>query len=188
MPKVSTVDLNWIWQDIDLATALRTKIASSVEVSDGQHWKWKGPPHANGHGRVTVPRHGTHYVHRVAYIVFVGPIPQDMVVEHKCDIPMCVNPDHLQLGTIRSNSADLAAKGLSGAQLHPESYEGKRRRGPRVPEQKRKIILNDYLTTNMSQREIALKHGVSSSFVNKLVIAHADHRGHSHGIQVSQTS
>lgn len=50
-------------------------------------------------------------VHRVVYETFVGPIPAGMVVMHRCDQPLCGNPDHLMLGTYADNSGDAKRKG-----------------------------------------------------------------------------
>lgn len=42
-------------------------------------------------------------MHRLSYELFVGPIPDELVIDHKCYNPPCVNPDHLQVVTFRDN-------------------------------------------------------------------------------------
>jgi len=36
---------------------------------------------------------------------------QDLIVMHTCDNTVCVNPDHLRVGTIRDNMQDMISKG-----------------------------------------------------------------------------
>lgn len=57
--------------------------------------------------------------HRWAYRIFKGPIPEDLVVRHDCDVPNCVNPDHLRLGTQSDNILDCVARGR-----HPRNRGG----------------------------------------------------------------
>ena len=49
--------------------------------------------------------------HRAAYKEWVCPIPEGMVVRHKCDNPPCINPKHLELGTVQDNVNDREERG-----------------------------------------------------------------------------
>lgn len=77
-------------------------------------WLWRGAPNGpEGYGRVRVAGR-IQYVHRVAWSMARGPIPPDLCVCHRCDTPLCVNPAHLFLGTVRDNNLDRIAKGRRG--------------------------------------------------------------------------
>lgn len=78
---------------------------------------WLRGTNAKGYGRT---RRGL--AHRLVWEEAHGPIPPGLVVMHRCDVPGCVNLDHLRLGTVADNVADMIAKGrarkVSGA-AHP---------------------------------------------------------------------
>jgi len=47
--------------------------------------------------------------HRLAWELKYGPIPDGMILRHRCNVKSCVNPDHLVFGTGTENAADLKA-------------------------------------------------------------------------------
>jgi hypothetical protein len=70
-------------------------------------WIWQGSPYRQtGYGRF-----GNKLAHRLSYEKHKGDIPDGMIVCHRCDTPLCINPDHLFLGTMRDNSLDMSSKG-----------------------------------------------------------------------------
>jgi hypothetical protein len=85
-------------------------------------WIWKGSI-ANNYGRVRDtegrfgPKHTQIRPHRVAWMLATGTVlphhngSKGVVVMHKCDNALCVNPDHLELGTGKENIQDCIKRG-----------------------------------------------------------------------------
>ena len=75
-------------------------------------WEWRGAVNNRGYGEVGEGgRHcKTLLAHRVAWSLANGPIPDDMIVRHRCDNPICVRPSHLELGTQADNQRDKAVR------------------------------------------------------------------------------
>ncbi len=72
--------------------------------------EWTGPLSQSGYG--TFRSNGQPAAtHRAAYELANGPIPEGLLICHKCDNPPCFRPDHLFVGTNADNAADRVAKG-----------------------------------------------------------------------------
>lgn len=73
-------------------------------------WGWNGTV-LGGYG-VIQKMNQTKGAHRVSYEIHYGPIPEKMIVMHKCDNKICTNPEHLELGTTRQNIQAAHHRGL----------------------------------------------------------------------------
>lgn len=83
-------------------------------------------------GTVSFREIGETYAHRVAWVLLRGRIPAGMVLCHTCDNPLCVNPEHLWIGTQKDNLADMTCKGrraMLWGQSNPNWKTGEYARG-----------------------------------------------------------
>lgn len=79
----------------------------------GECWLWTGWKQREGYGRVStggITSSGTKLVHRIAYELEVGPVPEGLHLDHLCRTPACVKPEHLEPVT----AAENARRGLHG--------------------------------------------------------------------------
>ena len=74
-----------------------------------QCWNWTRSVNNVGYGMVRIDDRMM-LAHRVQAI-WQGWNIQDLIVMHTCDNTVCVNPDHLRVGTIRDNMQDMISKG-----------------------------------------------------------------------------
>ncbi len=72
--------------------------------------EWMGTLKNNGYGQFKKLNKKWFHAHRLSYELFIGQIPEDICVLHKCDNRKCVNPEHLWLGTKKDNTQDMIKK------------------------------------------------------------------------------
>lgn len=142
-------------------TPLKVRFESKFRVTPGC-WIWVAAQRsANcnyGVMRLAPGCGGSRFAHRISYELYVGPIPDGMIVCHKCDNPRCVNPDHLFVGTHADNALDREAKGRGN------QPRGEASNGVKITEIDVLKIRSDART----QRKIALDYGLSQAAICKI--------------------
>lgn len=131
--------------------------AYCAPVPESGCWLWMGPArNRKGYGAIDV--HGVRLqAHRLSYVLHKGPVPKHKLVCHKCDTPLCVNPDHLFLGTNADNMRDAMAKG----RLHiPEA-------SVRVALDAEQLKALRHDAETMSQRALCAKYGIGKGTVHR---------------------
>lgn len=73
-------------------------------------WLYTGPQDDRGRGLLWIGPRRPIKAHQAAYFVYKGEITKGLCVCHTCDVPICVNPDHLWPGTQQDNLADMRSK------------------------------------------------------------------------------
>ena len=95
--------------------AVAERFWAKVDVQDfWSCWEWTAAK-MYGYGRFSVQRGlSSRKAHRVAYWLTHGEWPN--VCRHKCDNPGCVNPLHLEDGTLADNNRDMAERNRAANQ------------------------------------------------------------------------
>ena len=88
----------------------KDRFLKRVSSSEGC-WHWTGSLDQNGYGQFRNAKGIRELVHRASWRLFTGTEAGKLCVLHKCDVPRCVNPEHLFLGTQRDNIKDMHSKG-----------------------------------------------------------------------------
>jgi hypothetical protein len=123
-------------------------------------WEWTGRISKWGYGLWYVRNGGNRpnkLAHRFAYELAKGPIPKGLCVCHSCDNRLCVNPDHLWLGTLEENNHDRDAKGRTNRPIG-ENH-------PRAKLDLRKVRMIRRLRGKVTQSRLAKHFGVSPSTI-----------------------
>lgn len=118
---------------------MKQRILEKHYVDDNGCWIWTGRYHRSKKELLqgkknygTIEIYDSSYkgkkrkirAHRASYEAFHGLIPAGLYVCHSCDVPLCVNPEHLWLGTAKDNSEDMIKKGRS-LKGRPSPLKGK---------------------------------------------------------------
>lgn len=128
-------------------------------------WLWDGVTNDRGYGVTERRSYGEAKAHRAAWRLFIGPMDRGICVLHKCDVPSCVNPDHLFLGTRLENSKDMVRKGRSlKGRKKPPTVKGSKLTIDQVSE-----IKKDRLISGEKMKSIGVRYGVTEATISRIL-------------------
>ncbi len=120
-------------------------------------WLWVGALNKDGYGNF-----GSKLAHRVSWEIHYGKIPIGLCVLHRCDVPNCVNPQHLFLGTHSDNMQDMFKKG----RCNRKGEHNSRAILNKKIVQKIRLFFNN---KKYNQRQLAEKYGVCKSTISAII-------------------
>jgi hypothetical protein len=150
--------------------------------------EWKDCLNAKGYG-IIAQNGKARLAHRVSYQLTRGNI-SNLCVCHTCDNPVCVNPNHLFLGTRADNNKDMINKGRqcrgmakslimknvaargnkNGSRTHPEKIvKGERHPRAKLTTQDVLEILDLHSSLIYKQKELVVLYCISPAVISQIV-------------------
>lgn len=87
---------------------LPTHLQARIMLNPGGCWLWAGELNRNGYGTFVVrPVPGQRkrkMAHIEVYVALKGEYDRSLLLDHKCRVRCCCNPDHLEPVTVRVNT------------------------------------------------------------------------------------
>lgn len=142
----------------------------------GQCWNWTGFKGKSGYGSFRFNKR-TSTPHRFSWRLFTGDLPRDLFVLHRCDNRICVNPEHLFIGTHQDNMDDMKRKKRSASEtnvskINPELRQGESNGRAKLSEKEVRLILKIWDSSDIRyglQSKLALQFGVNQPQIERIV-------------------
>src|SRR5690606_27753652 len=90
------------------------------------------------------------------------PIPDGLIVRHKCDNPPCINPEHLDLGTHKDNSDDMISRGR-------DRSRGSRSPRSKLTDEEAVALVEEYKRGILDQKMLAESYGIAQSTAGRII-------------------
>lgn len=133
------------------------RLWAHIDRSGSGCWPCDLAPDAKGYCRLGV-KYKKFLAHRLAWISKNGPIPDDVLVLHRCDNPACCRPSHLFLGSYQDNVDDMIAKCRMRILIGEERFNAKL-------SEKMVRAIRKAKSIGITDRELAKKYSVSEDTI-----------------------
>ena len=125
-----------------------------VDIVDGQCWDWLGSIDADGYGWFSC-KGKTIMSHRYSAILKYAEI-DGMMVRHTCDRRICVNPEHLILGTAQDNSNDMKERGRQAG--------GEKQHQANLTDEQAREVLSKYATAKTEGKTYGVLERIAKEY------------------------
>jgi hypothetical protein len=151
---------------------------SKVRLVVNTCWEWQASIDGkSGYGKFRLSEGGWDRAHRVSWRLLRGVIPRGLCVLHTCDNRLCVNPDHLYLGTKKDNAQDRERRGRSnhavgarhGRHTHPGQTKGSKNGRAKLNERAVHELLQKHFKQGRTKAELAREYNLSKTTVGRIV-------------------
>lgn len=129
-----------------------------IKGAENECWLWKASITKWGYGQLNWKRK-VYRAHRLSYEFYKGEIAEGLFVCHRCDNRLCINPNHLFLGTADDNAKDMVSKNRSAKGEH---HSHAKLKGKDV------IDIRKMLKSGLSNGEIAIKFNVKPGTIKDI--------------------
>ncbi len=155
---------------------LTADLLRRIEITDGC-WLWQGGLDNQRRGRIWIDGKLT-LAHRAVWQELNGPIPEGKLLCHHCDNPQCVHPEHLYVGTVKTNGADMSRRKRTHFHRDPERVRAMAKKvgdsnnwaiGEKNP--KAKLTERDVLNIRRDPRQtkyVAQDYGVNRTTIQRI--------------------
>lgn len=132
-------------------------------------WLWQNQPGSWGYGKIwDADKRGQRMAHRVSFELFreedLPEFSPDSQINHTCHNKLCVNPDHLYIGTAKQNSQDA---------IEADAWGDNRKRGSEVGNSKlteeQVAEIKARCNSGETQKAVSEDYPVSHTMVNKIM-------------------
>jgi hypothetical protein len=153
---------------------LKERFMEKITIKENGCWEWIGATD-NNYGQIWIDGK-KEKAHRASYKLHYGEIPHNVLVCHKCDNKICVNPEHLFIGTQSDNMKDCSNKNRTAFKKYPYILRRKKTKTTKG-EQHHQAKLKEYqvieirnlFNSGIRLRDISAKYGINRKHIQDIV-------------------